>query len=369
MMITKGLCFLLSAMVALTSAQKFKPNVPRFMYTPTHPTADNSTYANIDYAVATHMHLDWENITFFNGEANATQIFGSVSTDFDIIQDTDVIVVDAWNLNITSATQGIGLAKTATEQGKRYKDVHGDNNVLRQLSGVLWHDETSPNSTYSAYIIKLPFTYPAGSVVTITIVYSTESDAEAIGWLNPGQAGESGQNCNYVYSQSEDVNGRSMIPMQDTPAIRVTYGSCIVVETGYNVFMSANRTSFVNLPDYPGFEQVCFQQSNKVVPYQIAFVMGNFSMFPMDSTNTTVLFAPPSLMNSAKIEFASLPTMFNLTQQYVGVNYPYSQYFLVVMPTAYPFAGMANPMLNLISATTIVGDKSQLYVVLNNLAQ
>lgn len=189
----------------------------------------------------------------------------------------------------------------------------------------------------------MPFVYPAGSVLTLYINYNTNPGAEAIGWLTPAQAGEPNQSCNYVYSQSEDINGRSMIPMQDTPAIRFTYGGCIVINSGYNVFMSANRTSFVDLPDYPGFEQVCFSQSNKVVPYQIAFSIGNYSMFSMDSKNTTVLFAPPSLMNPAKIEFASLPTIFNLTQSYVNVPYPYSQYFLMVMPPAYPFAGMANP--------------------------
>lgn len=91
-------------MVALTSAQKFKPNAPRFLYTPSHPIADNSTYANIEYAVTTHIQLDFENITFFNGEANATTITGYVATDFSILQDTEVIVLDAWNLTIIDIT-------------------------------------------------------------------------------------------------------------------------------------------------------------------------------------------------------------------------------------------------------------------------
>ena len=133
-MITKGLCFLLSAFVALTSAQKFKPNAPRYLYTPTHPTADNSTYANIDYAVTTHIQFDWENITFFNGEANATTIMGYVSTDFLILQDTEVVVLDAWNLNIINVTLGTGSAKTATEQGKSYKEVYGDFSAMPGLS-------------------------------------------------------------------------------------------------------------------------------------------------------------------------------------------------------------------------------------------
>ena len=94
---------------------------------------------------------------------------------------------------------------------------------------------------YGALVITLPFTYPAGSTVSIQVFYSTTQGAEALGWLTPANAGESGT-LNYVYSQSEDINGRSMIPMQDTPYSRTGYGACVVIEAGYSVFFSANQT-------------------------------------------------------------------------------------------------------------------------------
>lgn len=96
------------------------------MYTPTHPRADNSTYSNIDYVTNTHKHLDWENVTFFNGEANATQIMGSVSHDFNVIMATDIIVLDVWNLNIINVTSiSPGSAKLATDKAMRHAELEG----------------------------------------------------------------------------------------------------------------------------------------------------------------------------------------------------------------------------------------------------
>ena len=51
------------------------------------------------------------------------------------------------------------------------------------------------------------------------------------------------QTMNYLYSQCEDIACRSVAPLQDTPANRITYQSTVTVDKKYDVRMSANRTS------------------------------------------------------------------------------------------------------------------------------
>ena len=58
-----------------------------------------------------------------------------------------------------------------------------------------------------------------------------------------------------------------------------------------------------------------------------------------------------------------------MVEDYIGTPYPFDKYYLVIMPAAYPFGGMANPWLNFVSSSTLVGDRSQINVVINNMAQ
>lgn len=47
----------------------------------------------------------------------------------------------------------------------------------------------NPAEPYGALVITLPFTYPAGSTVSVQVSYNTMAGAEALGWLTATQAG------------------------------------------------------------------------------------------------------------------------------------------------------------------------------------
>ena len=63
-------------------------------YEPIHPLADNATYGNIEQIHTIHFHLDWE-INF-----HKKQIYGTITHDLDIIGDTRVLQLDAWDIDI-----------------------------------------------------------------------------------------------------------------------------------------------------------------------------------------------------------------------------------------------------------------------------
>lgn len=59
--------------------------------------------------------------------------------------------------------------------------------------------------------------------------------------MNPEQT--AGKKLPYLYTQCEDIACRSLSPMQDTPAVRITYDANIKVPNDFVVKMSANQTS------------------------------------------------------------------------------------------------------------------------------
>lgn len=45
-----------------------------------------------------------------------------------------------------------------------------------------------------------------------------------------------------MYSQCEDINCRSIVPVQDTPSNKITYSAHVVTPSAFVVKMSANET-------------------------------------------------------------------------------------------------------------------------------
>lgn len=78
----------------------------------------------------------------------------------------------------------------------------------------------------------------------------------------------------YLFSSSEDINGRSFIPLQDTPSIKATWSACITVENTFAVYMSANITN--NFAVNATYDTTCFSMNTIPVPsYLIAVAIGD----------------------------------------------------------------------------------------------
>jgi leukotriene-A4 hydrolase len=60
-----------------------------------------------------------------------------------------------------------------------------------------------------------------GDTFQVSINYNTNNKSLAISWLTPSQT--AGKALPYLYTQCESIACRSIAPMQDTPANKITY--------------------------------------------------------------------------------------------------------------------------------------------------
>jgi len=74
----------------------------------------------------------------------------------------------------------------------------------------------------------------------VSIRYNTSESGQAFSWLTAEQT--AGKKLPYMFTQCEDINCRSVAPLQDSPANRITYSADITVLSDFVVKMSANAT-------------------------------------------------------------------------------------------------------------------------------
>lgn len=67
-------------------------------------------------------------------------------------------------------------------------------------------------------------------------------------------------------------------------------------------------------------------------------------------------------------ELVDLPKFLKAAEDYLDIPYNLPQYNVVVLPPAFPFGGMENPVITFATPSIIVGDKSQVNVAAHEIA-
>jgi leukotriene-A4 hydrolase len=73
-------------------------------------------------------------------------------------------------------------------------------------------------------------------------------------------------------------------------------------------------------------------------------------------------------MEKAANELVDLDKYLNAVEDYIDVPYAWGSYNLLVLPPAFPFGGMENPMLTFVSPSMITGDKSMIATAIHEVA-
>ena len=207
-------------------------------------------------------------------------------------------------------------------------------------------------------ILGSPLRIRRGTAGTVRIHYSTSPGASGLQWLEPRQT--AGRKHPFLYTQSQAIHARSWIPVQDTPAVRVTYGALVRVPPGLTAVMSAETAS----ADAPS-GTYRFRMPLAIPSYLIALAVGDIAFAP--TGDRTGVYAEPSVVRAAAREFEDTEAMMRRVEELYG-PYRWGRYDILVLPPAFPFGGMENPRLTFVSPTVIAGDKSLVSLIAHELA-
>jgi hypothetical protein len=127
----------------------------------------------------------------------------------------------------------------------------------------------------SALTIPLSSKPAEGDKLNITVSYATSPSSSALGWLSAEQT--KGGAHPYLYSQSQAIHGRSLIPSQDTPGVKATYTASI--RSTLPVLMSARRVSPAPSATHEVGKSVVYtyQQDVAIPSYLVAIASGNLA--------------------------------------------------------------------------------------------
>lgn len=192
----------------------------------------------------------------------------------------------------------------------------------------------------------------------IRVHYATKPTASALQWLSAAQSTEKKQP--FLYTQSQAIHARSWIPIQDTPAVRVTYHANILIPAYLKAVMSAD---LVQSQAEKG--QYRFQMDQPVPSYLIALAVGDLQFKAIDSRSG--VYGESAWLDEATREFADVSKLVDAANELYG-QFAWGRYDLLVLPSSFPFGGMEYPRIAFVTPTVLTGDRSLVNMVAHEMA-
>jgi len=208
---------------------------------------------------------------------------------------------------------------------------------------------------------RLRVTVPPG-VTGVAVRYQTAPDASALQWLAPSMT--AGGVHPFVFSQCQAIHARSVAPLQDSPAVRITYRAELTVPRALRALMAA-RFVERHEGDVGGLAVERWEMPQPIPPYLLAFAAGDLAARELGPRSR--VWAEPSVVERAAAEFVEVDDMLRAAEALFG-PYDWERFDLLVMPPAFPYGGMENPRLTFLTPTLLAGDRSLANVVAHELA-
>jgi len=192
----------------------------------------------------------------------------------------------------------------------------------------------------------------------VHIEYSSRPEAAAVQWLAPEQT--AGGNHPFLFTQSQAILARTWIPLQDSPAVRMTYSATVRVPKELMALMSAENPTQLAADGVYHFEM-----PQAIPSYLMALAVGDVAFGELGPQSG--VYAEPALLDKAVYEFQDIEAMIAATEALYG-PYQWGRYDVLVLPPSFPFGGMENPRLTFATPTIIAGDRSLVSLIAHELA-
>jgi aminopeptidase N len=286
---------------------------------------DKFTYANYDQVRVTHLALNLD-VNF-----DTKTLIGTATLDVKKVDPSaQELVLDTKDLTIRSVSY--------FTEGKWHDTPY----VLGDVDELLGQKLTIPLT---------------GNTTKVQITYHTSPKAEGLQWLTPAQT--AGKKHPYLFSQAQAINARTIAPLQDTPAVRMTYSATLRVPDALLPLMSAEQGGKNDKGEYT------FNMPQPIPSYLLAIAVGDIKFKAIN--DHIGVYAEDYILDASTEEFSETPLMEESNARLYG-PYRWGRYDLIVLPPSFPFGGMENPRLSFMTPTLIAGDKSLTNVVAHELA-
>ena len=206
---------------------------------------------------------------------------------------------------------------------------------------------------------RLRVELPAG-VDTCVVSYRTGPEASALQWLEQEQT--AGGKAPFLYSQCQAIHARSVVPLQDTPRLRITYEAALNIPAGLRGLMAA---AFVGREEKGERAVERYRMDEPIPPYLFAFAVGDLASRELGPRSR--VWAEPSIVERAAAEFVGVDGMLTSAEALFG-SYSWGRFDLLVLPPSFPYGGMENPRLTFLTPTLLTGDRSLVNVVAHELS-
>ncbi|HEY5724273.1 MAG TPA: M1 family metallopeptidase [Allosphingosinicella sp.] len=307
------------------AAPATEPMIAPILTTP--EAKDVKSYARPAEARVTHVALD------LKADFKAKRIAGTAILDVQAAPGAKEIVLDSKGLEIRSIDDGAG----------------------RALPYALGKADEEMGS---------PLAVQLGGAKKVRISYVSAPDAEALQWLSPEQT--AGKKHPFLFSQGQAILNRTWIPTQDSPGIRQTWEARIVLPEPLKAVMSGENLAPEGEPTgYDNGRAFRFRMDKPVAPYLIALAAGDIGFKPLGPRSG--VYAEPATLDAAAAELVDTEKMIDAAEKLYG-PYRWGRYDMIVLPPAFPYGGMENPMLTFLTPTFLAGDRSLNGLVAHELA-
>ncbi len=260
--------------------------------------------------------------------------------------------------------QILGTATLTIEKGKGVKQLRLDTKDLSiaavqisadggRFSDTKYKLQEADSILGSALLIELET-----ETRYVRVNYTTSPTAEALQWLDPQLTAS--KQAPFLLTQSQAINARTWVPIQDSPGIRFTYKAKVQVPMGLMAVMSAQNPTELSAD---GIYE--FVMDQPIPAYLLALAVGDLVFAPLG--NRTGVYAEPGNIQAASYEFADTEKMIQIAEGLYG-PYQWGRYDIIVLPASFPFGGMENPRLTFATPTILAGDRSLVSLIAHELA-
>eukprot|EP00163_Fabomonas_tropica_P010925 TRINITY_DN2127_c0_g1_i1.p1 TRINITY_DN2127_c0_g1~~TRINITY_DN2127_c0_g1_i1.p1 ORF type:complete len:659 (+),score=220.57 TRINITY_DN2127_c0_g1_i1:152-1978(+) len=294
--------------------------------------ADPSSRANFWEATTTHVDLVWD------ADFDAQVLKGHVDLHVKVVADSaKQVIFDTKLLTIHSVTDA-------------------------KSGAALTHSVGDDHEAFGrALTVELPEAGQKKDAVTvIRVAYETSKNSTAIQWLAKEQTAD--KNHPYVFTQCQAIHARSLLPVQDTPAAKVTYTSQVTVPAPLTALMSALAVDNKQEGERITYR---FEQKVNMPSYLIALVIGNLEKREIGPRSA--VWSEPSMVDAGAHEFAETEKFLEAGENLLG-PYVWGRYDILLLPPSFPYGGMENPCLTFVTPTLLAGDRSLANVVAHEIA-